>query len=405
MPVKVFSTTYSMAALYASGMYRIKISIKMLARKGWKCYVTPMKVLTRNTDFTASVDSPVPTEKPNLLGMTLDELETFFVSLGEKKFRGAQVFQWLYKYGAESFDDMTDISKTLRERLGEVAVIHHAAAIKTQQSGEKEAYATKKILFELADGQKIESVFIPDDERRTVCISTQVGCAVGCEFCATGWMGFNRNLTVGEIVGQLIYVRKYIDPGISNVVFMGMGEPFLNYENVIAAAQIIANEKGVGMAAKHITISTSGIIPKIYEYADEGHPYNLAISLNATTDEVRRRVMPITKKYPLTELLQAAKHFNSTRRNPVTLEYVLMADVNDTNADALRLRKFASELGRCKVNVIPYNPIEGPALKRPSQESIDHFMKLVSSIQSPLTLRRSRGTDISAACGQLAVKN
>ncbi|KAB2878253.1 23S rRNA (adenine(2503)-C(2))-methyltransferase RlmN [bacterium] len=398
-------TTYSMTALYARGMYSIKIRIKMLARKGWKCYVTPMKVLTRNTDFTASVDSPVLAEKPNLLGMTLDELETFFISLGEKKFRGAQVFQWLYKYGAESFDDMTDISKTLRERLGEAAVIHHAAAIKTQQSGEKEAYATKKILFELTDGRKIESVFIPDDERRTVCISTQVGCAVGCEFCATGWMGFSRNLTVGEIVGQLIYIRKYIDPGISNVVFMGMGEPFLNYENVISAAQIIANEKGVGMAAKHITISTSGIIPKIYEYADAGHPYNLAISLNATTEEVRQRVMPITKKYPLTELLQAAKHFNSTRRNPVTLEYVLMADVNDSNADALRLKKLASELGRCKVNVIPYNPIEGPALKRPSQERIDYFMKLVSSIQSPLTLRRSRGTDISAACGQLAVKN
>ena len=394
-----------MTALYARGMYSIKIRIKMLARKGWKCYVTPMKVLTRNTDFTASVDSPVLAEKPNLLGMTLDELETFFISLGEKKFRGAQVFQWLYKYGAESFDDMTDISKTLRERLGEAAVIHHAAAIKTQQSGEKEAYATKKILFELTDGRKIESVFIPDDERRTVCISTQVGCAVGCEFCATGWMGFSRNLTVGEIVGQLIYIRKYIDPGISNVVFMGMGEPFLNYENVISAAQIIANEKGVGMAAKHITISTSGIIPKIYEYADAGHPYNLAISLNATTEEVRQRVMPITKKYPLTELLQAAKHFNSTRRNPVTLEYVLMADVNDSNADALRLKKLASELGRCKVNVIPYNPIEGPALKRPSQERIDYFMKLVSSIQSPLTLRRSRGTDISAACGQLAVKN
>lgn len=365
----------------------------------------PMKEPLSNIEFNTSVGIPAGTDKQNLLGMKIEELEVFFTDLGEKKFRGAQVFQWLYKRNAESFEDMTDISKTLRERLSDSAVIRHPKAVKVQQSGENESYATKKILFELSDGQKIESVFIPDAERRTVCISTQVGCAVGCEFCATGWMGFNRNLTVGEIVGQLIYIRKYINADISNIVFMGMGEPFLNYENVITAAQIIANENGVGLAAKHITISTSGIIPRIYEYADDRHPYNLAISLNATTDAVRQRVMPITKKYPLHELLQAAKHFNSTRRNPVTLEYVLIADVNDTNTDAVRLKKIASDLGRCKVNVIPYNPIEGPALKRPSQERIDYFMKLVSTIQSPLTLRRSRGTDISAACGQLAIKN
>ena len=365
----------------------------------------PMKVPSPNTEFIASLAISHHSEKKNLVGMTKDELEAFFTDLGEKKFRGGQVFQWLYKKGAESFADMTDIAKTLRERLDESAVILLPKAIGVQLSEENETIATRKILFELEDGQKIESVFIPDDERRTVCISTQAGCAVGCEFCATGWMGYKRNLSVGEIVGQLTYIRKHIDPDISNVVFMGMGEPFLNYQNVIKAAQIIANENGPGMAAKHITISTSGIIPQIYAYADEGHPYNLAISLNATTDAVRQRVMPITKKYPLAELLKAAKHFNSTRRNPVTLEYVLLADVNDTNADALRLKKIASELGRCKVNVIPYNPIEGPSLKRPSVERIEYFMKLVSSIQSPLTLRRSRGRDISAACGQLAIKN
>lgn len=365
----------------------------------------PMQTSTSNTKFPASEAIAAEAERQNLLGMTLDELETFFTGLGEKKFRGSQVFQWLYKHGAQSFDDMTDISKSLRDRLSELSVIQHPKVIQVQQSEEEEAYATKKILFELTDGQKIESVFIPDGERRTVCISTQVGCAVGCEFCATGWMGYKRNLTVGEIVGQLILIRKHMDAGISNVVFMGMGEPFLNFENVIESARIITSEKGIGLAAKHITISTSGIIPRIYDYADAGHPYNLAISLNATTDTVRQRVMPITKKYPLSELLEAAKYFNTTRRNPVTLEYVLMADVNDSNADALRLKKIASDLGRCKVNVIPYNPIEGPSLKRPSQERVDTFMKLVSSIQSPLTLRRSRGTDISAACGQLAVKN
>lgn len=360
-----------------------------------------MKEPLLQTEFSASV---VPA-KPDLLGMSVSELETFFTGWGEKKFRAAQVFQWLYKYGACSFDEMTDISKTLRERMVANAMIGNLKAVNIQNSEENEALATRKILFELSDGKRIESVYIPDEERRTVCISTQVGCAVGCEFCATGWMGFARNLSVGEIVGQLIYIRKNIDPAISNIVFMGMGEPFLNYDNVIAAARIIHHENAMGLAAKHITISTSGIIPRIYEYADSGHPYNLAISLNATTDEIRQRVMPITRKYPLQELLKAAKHFNTARRSPVTLEYVLLAGVNDTNADAARLKKIASDLGRCKVNVIPYNPIEGPALERPSQERIDYFMKQVSSIQSPLTLRRSRGTDIAAACGQLAVKN
>lgn len=364
----------------------------------------PMKVPASHTGFITSVDLAHRSGKTNLLGMSREELEAFFTSMGEKRFRGQQVFQWLYKKGAESFADMTDISKDLRERLEQSAEIRHPKAVGVQLSEENEALATRKILFELEDGRKIESVFIPEEDRRTVCISTQVGCAVGCEFCATGWMGYQRNLSVGEIVGQLTYIRRHIDPDISNIVFMGMGEPFLNYDPVIQAAQIIANENGPGLAAKHITISTSGIIPKIYEYTDAGHPYNLAISLNATTDAVRRRIMPITKKYPLKELIEAARYFNATRRNGVTLEYVLLSGVNDSDADAARLKKIASQLGRCKVNVIPYNPIEGPSLKRPSDERIAYFMKQVSSIRSPLTLRRSRGRDIAAACGQLAIK-
>jgi 23S rRNA (adenine2503-C2)-methyltransferase len=395
---------FSFASWHLRG-YWVFLQSKDLQEKAGYVMLPPMKVILRNTDFIAPVDLSYHTGKTSLLGMTKEELEFFFTEMGEKKFRGQQVFQWLYKKGAESFGDMTDISKELRDRLEKTALIGQPKAIGVQLSEENESSATRKILFELEDGRKIESVFIPDEERKTVCLSTQVGCAVGCEFCATGWMGYQRNLSVGEIVGQLNYIRKHIDAEISNIVFMGMGEPFLNYDNVIKAAQIMANENGPGLAAKHITISTSGIIPKIYEYADAGHPYNLAISLNATTDAVRQRVMPITKKYPLSELLKAAKHFNATRRNPVTLEYVLLAGINDSDADATRLRKIAAELGRCKVNVIPYNPIEGPALKRPTVERIEHFMKKVSSIQSPLTLRRSRGRDISAACGQLAIEN
>jgi len=356
----------------------------------------PMKNIAKNQNLKP--------ETINIFGKTLSELESFFEALGEKKFRAVQVFQWMYKRGVTNFDDMSDLSKSLRDKLHASAVIITDTVIKIQTSGEKENDVTRKILFQLADGEKVEAVYIPDEGRKTVCISSQVGCAVACQFCATGWMGFRRNLSVGEIIGQLMYIRREIDPEISNIVFMGMGEPFLNYENVMNAAGIIISEHGPGLAPKRITISTSGIIPKIYEFADADLPYNLAISVNATTDEVRQKVMPITKKYPLKDLLESIQYLNARRKNPATLEYVLLAGVNDSDDDAKRLRTMAKQLGKCKVNVIPYNPIEGPDLKRPSPEHIARFMKLVSGISSPLTLRRSRGRDIAAACGQLAIK-
>ncbi len=338
----------------------------------------------------------------NIFGLTLPELEEFFLSIGEKKFRGAQVFQWMYQRGVSSFSEMTDLSMALRHKLEASARLVVPAAAKVRLSTEEET--TQKILFELEDGQKIESVYIPDGDRRTICVSTQAGCAVGCVFCATGWMGFRRHLSVGEIVGQVTHIRRAIDAGITNIVFMGMGEPFLNYEHVITAAGILSDERGPGLAGRRITISTSGIVPRIYDFAREGHPYNLAISLNATTDEVRRRVMPITQKYPLNDLLEAARFLNASRREPVTLEYVLLAGVNDSNDDAARLKTIARNLGRCKVNVIPYNPIDGPDLQRPSDERIEYFMRELAVIRSPLTLRRSRGQDIAAACGQLAIR-
>lgn len=352
-----------------------------------------------------TVSYPPMTElKTNLMGMSLPELEDFFVRQGEKKFRGRQVFRWLYQRGAASFDVMTDLSVELRDRLESAAIIQKNTVRKIQKSHESETEATQKLLFELSDGQRVEAVLIPDDDRRTVCLSSQVGCAVDCEFCATGWMGFRRHMSAGEIVDQLIAMRR-LDDGISNIVFMGMGEPFLNYDNVLRAAEIIAHPDGLGVSPKHITISTSGIIPRIVEYADGGHPYNLAISLNATTDDVRRRVMPITKKYPLEELLNAVGHYIRTSGRSVTLEYVLMKDVNDTEDDAKRLVKLSARLHGAKINVIPYNPIEGPKLERPSDEHIAWFMKRVSAVDGPLTLRRSRGRDIAAACGQLAVKS
>ena len=342
-------------------------------------------------------------ERVNLFGLTVKELGEFFLSIGEKPFRAKQIYQWLYQRRADSFGEMTDFSKSLRERLSKNAKIETPQLIKKQESDEAEEFSTNKFLFKLADGQKIESVYIPDGERRTVCISSQVGCAVDCKFCATGWMGFRRNLTVGEIVGQLTYVQKHVDAEITNVVFMGMGEPFLNYDNVIAAAEIISAPTGCNISKRHVTISTSGIVPRIYDFAESGHSYHIAISLNATTDKVRQQIMPITRKYSLKDLLEAARHLNSTRRSPVTLEYVLLAEINDSDEDAKRLKKISDDLGKCKVNVIPYNPIEGPDLQRPSEARIERFMKLVSAIHNPLTLRRSRGRDILAACGQLAV--
>ena len=364
------------------------------------CYVRFM-VDSQKTQLV-EVDS----EESNLYGFSLAEMEHFFRKLGEKPFRAKQLFQWIYKYGVDDFEEMTDFSKSLRIKLNSTAKLVRPNFCGRQSSTESEERTTQKLLFQLSDGQKIETVYIPDDARRTVCVSTQAGCAVGCTFCATGWMGFKRNLTVGEIVGQLGYVLKKVDPTISNIVFMGMGEPFLNYENVIRAAQIFSSESGMSIAAKHITISTSGIIPRIYQYADDGHSFNLAISLNATTSESRRSVMPITSKYSMEELLKAADYYiRSRRRTHLTLEYVLLAGVNDSDEDARRLKKMVSELGRCKLNVIPYNPIEGPSLKRPSEDRINAFLRKVSTIQSPLTLRRSRGQDIAAACGQLAVQN
>lgn len=338
------------------------------------------------------------------LGMNPAELETRLVEMGEPRYRGRQVFRWMTGRGARSFDDMTDLSLELRERLKSAAVIGRSQLLKWTASNEEGRFTTRKALVELHDGQKVETVHIPEPDRSTVCVSSQVGCAVACQFCATGWMGFRRHLSAGEILEQVAWVRGTAAP-ITHVVFMGMGEPFLNYDQVLRAAEILTHADGFGFGTRHVTISTSGIIPKIIEYADSRQPYPLAISLNATTEDVRSELMPITKKYPLEELLAAIRYYVRKMRRKVTLEYVLLAGVNDSDADAKRLVKIAGSLEGAKINVIPYNPIMGPDLKRPSQNVIERFMKRVAASPSPLTLRRSRGDDIMAACGQLAVQS
>ncbi len=341
----------------------------------------------------------------NIFGLTHIQLQDYFISLGEKAFRGHQVYQWLYKYGAESFEEMTDLSKALRDKLKAAAVIGKPKPLKTAVSQDSVPAVTKKVLFELADSRRIETVYIPDQGRKTVCLSTQVGCNLGCRFCATGTMGLTRDLTPGEIVGQLVYMRRYIDPDITNIVFMGMGEPFQNYDNVMAACEILTHQNGPCIGKKKITISTAGLVPAIRRFTEENQPYSLAVSLNATTDETRRSIMPIAKKFPLKDLLESLRQYNAIGRNRVTLEYVLIDGVNDTDEDVKRLKKIVAFIGRSKVNVIVYNPVDHAAFRPPTDKHVERFMEMLSSINSPLTLRKSRGSDIAAACGQLAVKN
>jgi len=333
-----------------------------------------------------------------LVGLNRDDLDTLLSELNEPSFRGQQLFGWLYRSHVDSFEDMGNIPTGLRKSLEEKYRIHPLKLIHVSGStGE----LTRKFLFELQTGEKVESVLMKEGKRITVCISSQVGCAVDCDFCATASMGFQKNLSVGEIVDQFLQVSKESIAPITNVVFMGMGEPFLNYDRVIAAADLMNDENGIKLGAKRITISTVGITPKINRYADEKHRYKLAISLNGSSQESRLQTMPIAKKYPISDLLTAIDHFSSRSRHLVTLEYVLMAGVTDSKEDAEKLMTLLSGR-RCKLNVIPYNEIGGK-YKRPENHVIDSFIAALDDAPFPVTVRWSKGTDIAAGCGQLAV--
>jgi 23S rRNA (adenine2503-C2)-methyltransferase len=336
----------------------------------------------------------------NLKGFDLVELQAFVESIGESRFRAQQIFRWLYGSGVSSFEEMTNLSKELRTRLNEVARIGSLKCVALRQSQKDQS---TKFLFELEDGRKIESVLMSEDGRHTLCVSTQVGCAIDCKFCATGMMGLQRNLTAGEIIDQLLTVQSLSATTVSNVVFMGMGEPFHNYENVIKACHLMSDEHGPNLSKKHIVVSTSGLVPQILQFADEGQKYRLAISLNATTDAVRSPLMPLNKKWPIKELLRAAKYYTQKSEQIVTFEYVLMAGINDSVEDAERLKKLAQGI-LCKINLIPYNATEGQ-FRRPTENRILQFYERMASLRSPVTIRWSKGDDIAAGCGQLAIKN
>jgi len=354
--------------------------------------------------------------KQNLKGLDRDELTAFMVGLGEQPFRARQLFRWMYGKAAQSFEEITDFARPLRRRLEEIATLEDLTLVTRQISQRRDA---EKFLFRLADGLHIESVLMREENRHTLCISSQVGCPVDCKFCATGLMGLMRNLKTGEIVDQVLLARRLSDTPITNVVVMGMGEPMLNYEALMKACYLLGDDEGPNLAQRRIVISTSGLVPKIERFTKEGHKFRLAISLNATTDEVRNHIMPINRKYPIAALLQAARDYTRQVKQRITFEYILLAGVNDSLADAERLKNLTRNIP-CKINLIPYNPIAEPhepsrspqpsqldsplVFRRPSFERIEAFLANMREGSNTVTLRWSKGDDIAAACGQLWTK-
>jgi 23S rRNA (adenine2503-C2)-methyltransferase len=337
----------------------------------------------------------------NLLGLTARELESVAVDLGSSKYKGRQLFKWLYKKRETDFRIMTDLSLELRNLLKEKYCFRGLNAEEIFRSSD----GTEKTLFRLDDNLFIETVRIPDKDKATACVSSQVGCPLGCRFCATGKIGFRRNLSTGEIIGQLLFLRdRYGRQAFDNVVFMGMGEPLLNYKNTLKAVEIISSEIGLSISAKRITISTVGITPQIIALADSGIKANLAISLHAATDEKRRRLVPAAQKYPLHEIAEAAKYFARKRKKRVTFEYILFKGINDGGEDILELANLTKGIP-CKINILAYNPVPGLPYARPSNEEINSFSKALYPRAPAVTVRKSRGMDIEAACGQLAGKS
>jgi 23S rRNA (adenine2503-C2)-methyltransferase len=334
-------------------------------------------------------------KKINFKSLGTAETARFIEMQGLPGYRASQLLSWIYGRYATSLDEITEFSKDLRKRLGELAYIGNLLVVKRERSSD----GTEKFLFALEDGQTVESVLIPDKDRLTLCISSQVGCAMGCRFCLTGSSGLLRNLRSWEIVDQILGVNRIIAPKkITNIVFMGMGEPLANFDEMVDALKRILSL--IGISKRRVTISTAGLLPKILELPGKAPDVNLAISLNATTDEVRDRIMPVNKKYPLRSLIDACRRYPLKPRRMLTFEYVLIAGVNDSVEDALRLVRLLSGI-RCKINLIPLNPHEGSELRRPEHTVVLAFQKVLTGKNMTVLIRESRGQDILAACGQL----
>jgi len=343
------------------------------------------------------------TTKKDIRKLTQAELEDYFKEIGEKSFRAKQVYEWLWKKNAHQFDDMTNISKALREQLGGNFQIQPVEVDLLQKSND----GTIKNAVKLHDGNVVESVLIPTDSRTTACVSSQVGCSLDCTFCATAQLKRMRNLTAAEIVDQVVIIddesKRYFNRPLSNIVFMGMGEPLLNYNEVISAIQKITLPEGLGMSPKRITVSTSGIPKMIEKLADEELRVNLAVSLHSAREEVRNVIMPFTVKFPLTDLMDSLQYWYKQTGLRITFEYIVWGGVNDKKEDVDALVKFCKKVPS-KVNIIEYNSIDDGLYKQASQDAIDLYIKTLESNNIVINVRRSRGKDIDAACGQLANK-
>ena len=350
----------------------------------------------------ARASTQAPAASRDLRAMTLAEAEAFAVELGWPRFRGEQIWRWAHSKLVRSWDEMTNLSREQRATLAERATLGQLTVAEVQESRD----GTRKLRLLTRDGKSIETVIIPDGDKTTQCISSQVGCAVDCQFCATAKMGLVRNLDAGEIVDQVYLARRLLaekDPGrrITNLVYMGMGEPLHNYDNLVHSLRILGDDKGIGLSMRRITISTSGMVPRLHKLGQEDVRPNLAVSLNAPNDEIRDEIMPINRKWNIASLLDALRAYPLEQRRRITFEYVLLADVNDSLEHAGQLARLLRGI-KCKVNIIPWNPHPEAPYQRPAPQVIDAFQNECKRRGLPTYLRTPRGDDIDAACGQLA---
>lgn len=346
------------------------------------------------------------TKKVNLLGLSPEQLIEFFESIGEKKFRATQVIKWIHQKGAESFDEMTDVSKALRAKLETICEIRGPEVVSQNISKD----GTRKWIIRTDGGKNdcVETVLIPDGDRATLCVSSQVGCSLDCSFCSTGKQGFNRNLTPAEIIGQVwIAIKSFgpMDPNgprrVTNVVMMGMGEPLMNFEPVVDSMILMMHDHAYGLSKRRVTLSTSGVVPKIYELVKRTD-VSLAISLHAPDNELRNVLVPINKKYPIAELLESCQYYlaNLPDKRHITIEYTMMSGVNDNEEQAHQLAELLKGL-ESKINLIPFNPFPHAGYEKPSNNRVRRFQRILADAGYTVTVRTTRGDDIDAACGQL----
>jgi 23S rRNA (adenine2503-C2)-methyltransferase len=342
--------------------------------------------------------------KQNIRNLSLDELKSHLTEIGEKPFRAKQIYEWLWQKNAHSFDKMTSLSVQLREKLEEEFFIDHIVLDEQQISSDR----TIKCAFKIGETQVMEGVLIPTKTRMTACISSQVGCSLACAFCATGKLKLLRNLTAGEIVDQVVYLNTQAetryDQKLTNIVYMGMGEPLLNYKNMLRSTEILTSKEGLNISPKRITISTAGISKLIKKLGDDGAKFNLALSLHAANDEKRNKIMEINESNDLESLKEALVYFHEKTGSRITFEYIIFKDFNDEIIDAKELAEF-SKCVPCKINIIEYNPIDDGVLQQADRHKVDAFAAYLEQCNMIVNIRRSRGKDIDAACGQLANKN